>query len=196
MMLQSFLHNPNVKSKMKLEEFIKNTREPEPLKNLSDTLLTSIYQSIKEEKFLNTTIFPHAIKQGYLLYEKRSRTGIRVKNIKLFWVLDKESRKLLCFAREPVKYQSNFNFWCTNPTKFLILKIIHCFQMPADVPIKKYDFQYLKLKKNQDIVKEQGKGLFPFTLTYSPPKSKLEEIKLLAASSRLWVDWVTIFSEL
>ena len=97
-MLNTDLHNPSIKKKMTLEEFIKNQRGNNGGKDFPRVYLEDLYQRIKEDKIqMEDVLFPNALKRGFLFREKYPKYYQ-----KLWCILDIPSHSLYCFKNETV----------------------------------------------------------------------------------------------
>lgn len=98
-MLNTTLHNPNVKDKQSVEQFISMNRGIDKGADLPQELLTGLYESIKKEPFkipeddgndLMHTFF-NPVKEGWLWKQGTSKLSGRIKSWKRRWFILSDS---------------------------------------------------------------------------------------------------------
>ena len=111
-MLNTDLHNPSIKKKMEMSEFLANNRGVNEGEDLPGVFLEDLYQRILEEeiKTEDTKQYPNALKRGFLFFERKSRIRGKRKLVKLWFILDTESDGLYGYKKETVCTDLVFSF--------------------------------------------------------------------------------------
>ena len=101
-MLNTDLHSMNVKTKMTKDEFINRVNNTTgPKEAFPKVFLGDLYQRILEEEIrTKDDKYTKAAKRGYLFQEKRVGLRHRKKQVKLWWILDPETRALYSYAEK------------------------------------------------------------------------------------------------
>lgn len=151
---------------MEKEEFLANNRGINEGEDLPSIFLEDLYQRILEEeiKTEDTKLYPNALKRGFLYLERKSRIRGKRKLVKLWFILDTESGGLYAFKKET-----------------------------DEKPEETFRLSGLTAHSKQNPAAKQS--FHPMVFDYAPKQgAKPVETRILATSQRLWVDWLSLLT--